>query len=62
MNDIVVATNKAKENGHSSIQCLMLPTTNYSVWDMTMKVALKVHKVWGTIDPGTNDGDKNDMA
>ena len=27
-----------------------------------MKVALRVHKVWETIDPGLDDSDKNDMA
>lgn len=46
----------------STIQCLMLSTTNYTVWSMRMKVALKVHKAWEAIEPGVEDGDKNDMA
>ena len=40
----------------------MLTTTNYTVCSMHMKVAPKVHKVWETIEPGVDDGDKNDMA
>ncbi|XP_056695690.1 uncharacterized protein [Spinacia oleracea] len=53
---------KAKEVGPSSIKCPMLNNTNYTVWSICMKVALKVHKVWETIDPGTKDNDKNNMA
>ncbi|KAL1191900.1 hypothetical protein V5N11_007590 [Cardamine amara subsp. amara] len=40
----------------------MLNITNYTVWAMRMKVALKVHKVWEAIEPGIDDGDKSDMA
>lgn len=61
MSEIVVA-NKPKEGGTSAIQCPMLISTNYTVWAMRMKVALRVHKVWDTIDPGSNDVEKNDMA
>ncbi|KMS98645.1 hypothetical protein BVRB_3g070000 [Beta vulgaris subsp. vulgaris] len=57
--DVVI---KAKEVGPSSIKGPMLNSTNYTVWAMRMKVALKVHKVWETIDPGTKDDDKNNMA
>ncbi|XP_013700001.1 uncharacterized protein LOC106403752 [Brassica napus] len=59
--DIVATTIKPKEST-TTIQCPMLTATNYTVWSMRMKVALKVHKVWETIEPGTHDGDKNDMA
>ncbi|KMT17950.1 hypothetical protein BVRB_2g034700 [Beta vulgaris subsp. vulgaris] len=58
--DVVIKA--AKEVGPSSIKCPMLNNTNYTVWAMRMKVALKVHKVWETIDPGTKDDDKNNMA
>ena len=58
----IVATNIAKGGGSSSIKCPMLSDTNYTVWTMRMKVALKVHKVWETIEPGEDDGEKNDMA
>lgn len=58
----IVATNITKGSGSSSIKCPMLSDTNYTVWTMRMKVALKVHKVWETIDPGEDEGEKNDMA
>ncbi|CAA7058193.1 unnamed protein product [Microthlaspi erraticum] len=51
-----------KKGGPSSIQCPMLNSTNYTVWSMRMKVVLKVHKVWDTIETGSEEGDKNDMA
>ena len=57
----IVATIKTKI-GSSSIQCPMLTDTNYTVWTMRMKVALKVHKVWETIDPGEEEGEKSDIA
>lgn len=59
--DIVTTTIKPKAHT-TTIQCPMLTATNYTVWSMRMKVALKVHKVWETIEPGIDDGDKNDMA
>lgn len=61
MAEIVVA-NKPKESGPSSIQCPMLNITNYTVWAMRMKATLRVHKVWESIEPGIDDGYKNDMA
>ncbi|XP_013589122.1 PREDICTED: uncharacterized protein LOC106297431 [Brassica oleracea var. oleracea] len=60
--DIVVSTSKPRESSHSTIQCPMLTTTNYTVWSMRMKVALKVHKVWEAIEPGAEEGEKNDLA
>ncbi|XP_019087687.1 PREDICTED: uncharacterized protein LOC109127454 [Camelina sativa] len=53
---------KSKEMGPSSIKCLMLSSSNYIVWSMRMKIALKVNKVWETIDPNTKDEEKNNMA
>ncbi|CAM8944369.1 unnamed protein product [Rhodiola kirilowii] len=53
---------KPKKIGPSSIKCPMLNFSNYTVWSMRMKVALKVNKVWETIEPGTKDEEKNDMA
>lgn len=38
-----------------------LNDTNYTVWTMRMKVALKVHKAWETIDLD-EEGEKSDMA
>lgn len=61
MGDLAVVAKLAKE-GSLSIKCPMLNTTNYTVWSMHMKVLLKVHKVWETIEPGAADGDKSDMA
>ena len=62
MADLSITTFKPKENGSSAIKCPMLTTTNYTVWSMRMNVLLKVHKVWEAIDPGSDDGDKSDMA
>ena len=44
------------------IRCLMLSSTNYTVWSMRMKVMLCLYKVWDTIDPGSDDAKKNNMA
>ena len=51
-----------KKNGSSSIKFPMLTSTNYTVWAMRMKIALKVNKVWESIDPGNKDEEKNDVA
>lgn len=53
---------KSMELGPSSIKCLMLTNANYTVWSMRMNIALKVNKVWETIDPGTKNEEKNNMA
>ncbi|XP_076960073.1 uncharacterized protein LOC143636334 [Bidens hawaiensis] len=53
---------KGKKNGPSLVQCPMLTTMNYTVWAMRMKVVLRVHKIWDTINSGVPDEDKNDMA
>ena len=44
------------------IRCPMLTSTNYTVWSMRMKVMLCLYKVWDTIDPGSDDAKKNNMA
>ncbi|XP_048604978.1 uncharacterized protein LOC125582357 [Brassica napus] len=53
---------RTKDFGSTSIQCLMLSLTNYTVWSMRMKVLLRVHEVWDTIEPGSDDQKKNDVA
>ncbi|KAG7578131.1 Zinc finger CCHC-type [Arabidopsis thaliana x Arabidopsis arenosa] len=54
---------KPKDGGSSSsIKCPMLNDTNYTVWVMRMRATLKVHKVWETIDPGSTDEEKHDIA
>ncbi|KAG7588878.1 Reverse transcriptase RNA-dependent DNA polymerase [Arabidopsis suecica] len=40
----------------------MLNPTNYTFWTIRMTMALKVHKVWDAIEPGSEDIDKNNMA
>ncbi|KAG7594052.1 Integrase catalytic core [Arabidopsis thaliana x Arabidopsis arenosa] len=63
--DIIPATEKGKEGGgSSSIQCPMLNATNYTVWAIRMKSALKVHKAWEVIETPSNpiDVEKNDVA
>lgn len=59
---IIAVSTKPREGGGSSIQCLMLNSTNYTVWAMRMKVALKVHKFWEALNEETLEGDKNNMA
>lgn len=51
-----------KETSPSSIKLPMLSSSNYTVWSMRMKIALKVNKVWETIDPETKHEEKNNMA
>lgn len=60
--DIVAATDRPKGGTSSSIKCPMLTSTNYTVWAMRMKITLKVHKVWETIEDEKAEGEKNDMA
>lgn len=48
----------SRETGPSSIRCPLLTNTNYMVWSLPMKVTLKVHKVWETIEPGIKDEEK----
>ncbi|KAG7599886.1 Zinc finger CCHC-type [Arabidopsis suecica] len=63
MGDLIPAVNNKEEGGSSSsIKCPMLTTTNYTFWTIRMTMALKVHKVWDAIEPGSEDVDKNNMA
>ncbi|XP_024013158.1 uncharacterized protein LOC112087473 [Eutrema salsugineum] len=63
MGDIVATDpTKPKESVSSTVQCPMLNATNYTVLAMRMKVALRVHKVWDTIEQGVKDADKDDLA
>lgn len=52
---------RTKESG-SSIKLPMLTISNYTVWAMKMQLALKVNKVWETIEPGNKHEEKNDLA
>lgn len=54
--------NSKKESGPSSIKLPMLNSTNYTVWAMKMKMALKVNRVWEAVDPGCEQEEKNDLA
>lgn len=58
----IVASSSNMKGGLSSIKCPMLSDANYTVCSMWMKVALEVHKVWESIDPGENVGEKNSLA
>lgn len=53
---------KIKDGVPGDVVCPMLTTSNYTVWAMRMKVLLLVHKVWETIEPGTDEEEKNDLA
>ena len=52
----------SKETGPKSIKFPMLTSSNYNVWAMRLRIALKVNKVWETIDPGSKHEEKNDLA
>ena len=52
----------SKGTGPSSIKFPMLTSSNYTVWAMKMKIALKVNEVWETIDPGSKHEKKNNLA
>ena len=58
----VKSENEKEKTGPSSIKFPMLSSSNYTVWAMIMQIALKVNKVWETIDPGSKQEDKNDLA
>ena len=51
-----------KDTKPTSIKFPMLTSSNYTVWSMRMKIALKVCEVWETIDPKSKDEKKNNMA
>lgn len=59
--DIVVAKSK-DGGGSSSIKYHVLTSTNYTVWAMTMKILLKVHKVWEVVEAEVEDNEKSNMA
>ncbi|KAG7597280.1 Zinc finger CCHC-type [Arabidopsis suecica] len=58
----IIPVNKPKDLSPPSIQCPMLSSTNYTVWTTRMKLMLRIHKVWETVEPGSTDEEKNDMA
>ncbi|WZZ61775.1 hypothetical protein YC2023_061882 [Brassica napus] len=56
------STSKTMEVVPSTVVCPMLSSTNYAAWAMRMKVLLRVHKVWESIEPGTDNEEKKDIA
>ena len=56
------AETNTKEDRPSSIKFSTLTSTNYTVWVMRMKIAIKVNKVWKPIDPQSKHEEKNNMA
>ena len=62
MSDIKDAVVLHKDTGPAAVKFPMLTSSNYTVWSMRMKIALKVSEVWEVIDPGTKDEKKNNMA
>ncbi|KAL1215283.1 Retrovirus-related Pol polyprotein from transposon TNT 1-94 [Cardamine amara subsp. amara] len=55
-------TTRTKNLVPSAVICPMLNSSNYTVWSMRIKVLLRVHKVWETIDASSTDDEKNNMA
>ena len=62
MSDVKEEVTMHKETRPASIKFPMLTSSNYTVWSMRMKIVLKVSDVWETIDPGSKDEKKNNMA
>ncbi|XP_013665229.1 uncharacterized protein LOC106369652 [Brassica napus] len=62
MSDVKDAIVLHKDTGPSALKFPMLTSSNYTVWSMKMKIALKVSEVWEVIDPGTKDENKNNIA
>ncbi|KAG7564969.1 Glutamyl-tRNA reductase N-terminal domain superfamily [Arabidopsis suecica] len=64
--DALVLVDPKKGGGSTSILCPMLNTTNYTVWALRMKAALRCHEVWEAIEPETEaevvDKKKNNTA
>ncbi|GKA66416.1 uncharacterized mitochondrial protein-like protein [Tanacetum coccineum] len=54
-------TSQAKEST-LTFQCLILTSTNYTIWRMHMKVLLGIHRVWDVVDPGSDDAKKNNIV
>nr|GEX18589.1 hypothetical protein [Tanacetum cinerariifolium] len=54
-------TNSGK-NTTLTFQCLILMSTNYTIWSMRMEVLLGIHKVWEVVDSGLADAKKNDFV
>lgn len=46
----------------SAVKFPMLNSSNYIVWAMKMKIALKVNEVWEAVDPGIKNDKKNNLA
>ncbi|GKC48214.1 retrovirus-related pol polyprotein from transposon TNT 1-94 [Tanacetum coccineum] len=42
--------------------CLILMSTNYTIWRMCMEVLLGIHGVWDVVDSGLTDAKKNDIV
>lgn len=62
MADVKEEATMNKETGPATVKFPMLTTSNYTVWSIRMKIALKVSEVWETIEPGIKDEKKNNMA
>ncbi|GJS29551.1 uncharacterized mitochondrial protein-like protein [Tanacetum coccineum] len=45
-----------------TFQCLILTSTNYTIWSMHMEVLLGIHGVWDVVDPGLADAKKNNIV
>lgn len=56
------STSKIMEAVPSTVVCPMLSSTNYTVWAMRMKVLLRVHKVRESVEPGSDEEVKNNVA
>ncbi|GKD98282.1 uncharacterized mitochondrial protein-like protein [Tanacetum coccineum] len=45
-----------------TFQCLIITSTNFTIWRMRMKVLLGIHGVWDVVDPGLDDAKKKNIV
>nr|GEW52801.1 hypothetical protein [Tanacetum cinerariifolium] len=45
-----------------TFQCLILASTNYTIWRMCMEVLIGIYEVWDVVDPGSDDAKKNTIV
>ncbi|GKD05428.1 uncharacterized mitochondrial protein-like protein [Tanacetum coccineum] len=43
-------------------QCLILTSTNYTIWSMRMEVLLGIDRVWDAVDSGLANAKKNNIV
>ncbi|GJT77998.1 uncharacterized mitochondrial protein-like protein [Tanacetum coccineum] len=58
---MLAGTSQPKDT-NLTFQCLILTSTNYTIWRMRMEVLLGKPRVWDVVDPGLVDAQKNNIV